>query len=358
MESELAVTAEAPVTAIEAVGLDAVPPPTPKRRKVAIVGFASSSRDMTPYNDPSFEIWSLNHAYGHVPRWDRWWEIHPREHFQRDLMRDGLTQDGARHIQWLASEPAGRRPIYTQEHMADIPASVAWPREEINKFFATLSGNGAAPVLPLGFYAEDYWTSTPAQMVAHAIWEGFEEIHLYGVDMLQSEEYFYQRSGCEYFAGIARGRGIKVFIPPSSALCKANYVYGYTEPPTDIAQMQAYLDHLGTKVQESETNKNRALGAAQTIDGGLQMARIMVKLIADGVITKNDAGEQIKGPDGQPVMRPATLDDVKGECEQQLKNLEPKQREAQNTIIAMDGQMAGFRCSQSWAEHYARGGKL
>src|SRR3989304_5529841 len=103
-----------------------------KRTKVAIVGFASSSRDMAPYGDESFEIWSLNHAYGHVPRWDRWFEIHPRAHFQRDLMRDGLAQDGARHVGWLAKEPASARPIYCQERYDDIPASVRWPRAEIN----------------------------------------------------------------------------------------------------------------------------------------------------------------------------------------------------------------------------------
>ena len=147
-----------------------------KRKKVAIVGFASSSRDQAPYKDESFEIWSLNHAYSHVTRWDRWYEIHPRSHFQRDLMRDGLTQDGARHVQWLAQEPAGGRPIYCQEHYDDIPASVRWPRTEINEWFRKNGGLGPDD-LPLGFYADDYHTSTPSQMMAHAIWEGFEEIH-------------------------------------------------------------------------------------------------------------------------------------------------------------------------------------
>lgn len=325
-----------------------------KRTKVGIVGFASSSRDQAPYKDDSFDIWSLNHAYGHVPRWDAWWEIHPREHFQRDLMRDGLQQDGARHVDWLAQEPAGKRPIWCQEHYDDIPASLRWPRAEINDWFRKLGGEP----LPLGFYAEDYWTSTPAQMLGHAIWAGYKEIHLYGIDMLQAEEYHYQRSGCEYYAGICRGLGIKLYIPPTSALCKSNYVYGYSEPPTDIEKTQPYVDYLNTKVQESELNKTKAAGAANTIDGGLQMARLMLVLRDKGVTVRNEKGEAVTNEKGEVQFRPATLEDIWNEAEQQIKTLEPRQREALNTIIAMDGQIAGFRCSMSWAEHYARGGKL
>jgi hypothetical protein len=305
---------------------------------------------MAPYQDETFDIWSLNHAYGHVPRWDAWYEIHPRAHFERDLMRDNMTQDGARHVAWLAKEPAGARPIYCQEHYADIPASVAWPRAEINDFFRK-HAQADGTDLPLGFYADDYWTSTPSQMIAHATWAGYKEIHLYGIDMLQAEEYGYQRSGCEYYVAFARGRGIKVYVPPTAALCKANYVYGYSEPPTDIQHLQPYLDYLGTKIQESQLNKDKASQAAGTIDGGLQMARIILKLIADGVKPRDAEGKQLD-------LRPCTLEDVQAECTDQLAKLEPKQREAFNTVIAMDGQMAGFRCSQSWAEHYARGGKL
>ena len=338
------------------------PEPKPRRRKVAIVGFASSSRDMAPYNDQSFEIWSLNHAYNHVPRWDRWFEVHPRAHFQKDLQRDGLTQDGSRHVNWLAQEPAvkdGGRPIYCQEHYDDIPASVRWPRQELNDWLLRNGGLSTAE-LPLGFHCSDYYTSTPSQMIALAVYEGFEEIHLYGVDMLQAEEYFYQRSGCEYFVGFARGHRCRVYMPPTSTLCKTNYVYGYSEPPTDLKGLQPYVDHLNSKVAESELNKNKATQAAATIDGGLQMARLLLGFIDQGVPAKDEKGNVIKDANGQITHRPepCTLEDIVAEARRQIIILEPKQREALNTIIAMDGQMAGFRCSSSWAEHYARGGVL
>lgn len=338
-------------------------PAKPKRKRVAIVGFASSSRDQAPYGDDSFDIWSLNHAYGHVPRWDAWFEVHPRAHFQKDLMRDGLAQDGQRHVGWLAKEPAvasGGRPIYSQEHYDDIPASVRWPRQELNAWLLR-NGGRSTDELPLGFHAADYYTSTPAQMLALAIYLGYEEAGLYGVDMLQAEEYFYQRSGCEYYVGFARGRGMKVYIPPTSALCKANYVYGYSEPPTDIAHLQPYVDHLMSKVAESEANKNKAASAAATIDGGLQMARLLLEIVDLGVPEKGADGKVIMEPDGRVRRlkdRVCTLEDVVAEARHQLLVLEPKQREALNAIVAMDGQMAGFRCASAWAEHYARGGTL
>jgi len=331
-----------------------------KRKRVAIIGFASSSRDQAPYGDESFEIWSLNHAYTHVPRWDRWFEIHPRAHFQRDLLRDGMPQDGQRHVDWLKQEPSGRRPIYCQEHYDDIPASVRWPRDEINAWFRKNGGLMLEEAgLADGYFADDYYTSTPGQMLAHAIYEDFDEIHLYGIDMLQSEEYFYQRSGCEYYIGFARGRGTKVYIPQTSALCKANYVYGYSEPPTDIAHVQPYVEYLGTKISESDLNKQKAVGVAHTLDGGLQMARLVLEMVRTGIVLRDSDGNPIKR-EGQEFAdrRPATLDDVRTECEAQIKKLEAQSLQAQNTVVAMDGQLAGFRCSQSWIEHYARGGKL
>ena len=257
----------------------------------------------------------------------------------------------------MAKEPAGGRPIYCQEHMADVPASVRFPRDEINDWLLKNGGRTLEP-MPQGFHTADYYTSTPAQMLALAIWEGFEEIHLYGVDMLQAEEYFYQRSGCEYFVGFARGRGIKVYVPPTSALCKANYVYGYTEPPTDIQHLQKYIDHLNTKVTESEVNKAKASSAAATIDGGLQMCRLLLGLIQNGVPDRDAENRPIVKEGGAVALHTCTLEDLIAEAKRQIAILEPKQREALNTMIAMDGQMAGFRCSASWAEHYARGGTL
>jgi hypothetical protein len=107
-------------------------------------------------------------------------------------------------------------------------------------------------------------------------------------------------------------------------------------------------------------NKQKASSAAATIDGGLQMCRLLLGFVDIGVPAKNAEGAVIKDEAGNITHRPepCTLEDIVAEARRQVVILEPKQREALNTIIAMDGQMAGFRCSASWAEHYARGGTL
>ena len=68
----------------------------------------------------------------------------------------------------------------------------------------------------------DYWNSSIAYILAMAIHEGAEEIGVWGVDMKDSEEYGYQKPNMEYLIGLARGKGIKVYIHESSPLCKFN----------------------------------------------------------------------------------------------------------------------------------------
>ena len=65
-------------------------------KKVAIVGFADT-RNQAPYNDPTFEIWGLNDLHSHIPRYDRWFDIHTRENIDTDVIA-GRTAAKARKI--------------------------------------------------------------------------------------------------------------------------------------------------------------------------------------------------------------------------------------------------------------------
>src|SRR5512143_1390006 len=69
----------------------------PGRRKVACVGFAETTKAETPYNDPSYEIWSLNQHYRYMPRASRWFEIHTRKQYTSDIV------PGTDYLGWLAS---------------------------------------------------------------------------------------------------------------------------------------------------------------------------------------------------------------------------------------------------------------
>lgn len=184
-----------------------------RRRKCAILGF-TDHRKLAPWKDPDFEIWGLNEMYrfhkvieGNTPIFHRWFEIHKR---------DVIDPDES-HIAELARFQI---PVYMQAHYDDIPASVPFPKTEVEEFIADITGDETAG---------RYMTSSIAWEIGLALLEGFREIHLYGIDMASETEYFEQRACVEYLIGIARGRGIKVYIPPQSDILFAvgQYAFGF-----------------------------------------------------------------------------------------------------------------------------------
>ena len=174
----------------------------PQLRKVAIVGFASSTRDLAPFDDPAWEVWGVNQLYRHIPRATRWFEIHRNwnEH----------VVEGTDHLGWLRAAPI---PTYMVEPVPEIPNSVRYPLEAVCAEFSR------------------YFTSTIAYMIALAILEDFGEIGIYGVDMIVGGEYGDQKACCEWLMGIAHGRGKVVTLPKHSALCRAHHLYGYEQEP-------------------------------------------------------------------------------------------------------------------------------
>jgi len=194
-------------------------------KKCAIVGCAET-KSQAPFNDPQWEIWGVNNLYLHIPSWTRWFEIH-------SVMFDTIKQKWFRRMnpdlkkgtyEWsdnFRGQPLqdyiGRLakmdcPVYMQKHWDAIPGSVPYPLKEV-----------------LARFPRQYFTNTISWMLALAIYEGFQEIHVYGVDMAVSTEYFFQRPSCEYFLGIAEGMGIKVYIPDEADLLKTRFLYGFGE---------------------------------------------------------------------------------------------------------------------------------
>jgi hypothetical protein len=217
------------------------------RRKIAVCGFASSSRNLIPINDPTWEIWGMNQLYRHIPRGDRWFDIH--------WNWDKEVVPGTDYRGWLATCGI---PVYMIETQPDLPTSVKYP---LQRLIAA---------------AGDYFTSTVAFMVALAVDEidrhvmaqlvtearvsvetgvpmdliqrqrelyGAHTIGLFGIDLVVEEEYFHQKPCAEFWCGIAVGRGIEVYIPPQSALCKQAYRYGYEPEPQTVIRPSELNDH-------------------------------------------------------------------------------------------------------------------
>lgn len=219
------------------------------RRKVAIVGFATSSmlQARSCFDDPDFEIWGLNQLYVSFPmmakKATRWFQLHHASSYDQ-AVRDH------KHGEWLAEQK--NFPIYMQEHTDNIPMSVAFPRDEMVKKFVP------------------YFTNSISWELALAIHEGFECIHIYGVDMAQNEEYIDQRPSVELFIGWARGMGIKVKIPGSSDLLKAMWLYPFEDDHSMIERMDGRRRELRDRMGQLAGNEQQMRDQRMQLAGALE----------------------------------------------------------------------------------------
>ena len=240
------------------------------RKKVCIVGFCETSRELTPYEDPEFEIWGLNRGCLFMPitfQVTRWFEMHGEHIVSWQNRRPG------RHVDWLNQFPG---PVYMHEQYDWCQKSVAYPLKEMAEFFGkdlfrighlvktgrqSSSGNGEVeemvvdgPQDMVDTTGEPYLTSSIAYELAMAIYEGFEEIHLYGVDLVTDAEYAWQKPGVEFLLGFAMGQGIRVVLPINCPLLKGTlYGRGYlsTERP-EIMSYEQLSNRMASLNKEAE----------------------------------------------------------------------------------------------------------
>lgn len=150
-----------------------------------------------------------------IPHVDALFEMHKPDWFQRKEI-----EKSQEYWEWL--QQPHPYPIYMQEVMPEVPASVRYPYEEI-----------VADLFPRLLRADEinpYFTSSFSFLMAMAIHQRFERVELYGLEMATNTEYAYQKPGGEFMIGLAVGRGIEVALAPNSQVCKA-LVYGYQGVP-------------------------------------------------------------------------------------------------------------------------------
>jgi hypothetical protein len=244
------------------------------RKKIAICGFASSSRDYMPMDKPEWEIWGLNQLYRHVPRADRWFDIH--WNWNEEVV------PGTDHRAWIRDCGI---PVYMTQTHPDLPTSVRYPLER------------------MAAWGADYFTSTIAYMTALAVWEidqqvdarlqnhdgplptslgalreiyGEYAVGIYGVDLVVGEEYFWQKACAEFWIGMAVARGIKLHLPPTTALCTMqNGRYGFDRPAPQIVTTADVDKHAAMVGKQREEH----LRQLYLMDGALQSASYFRQLI-------------------------------------------------------------------------------
>lgn len=237
-----------------------------KREKVAIVGCAES-KGMAPFAQPDqWEFWGVNNLHLTMPKapWTRWFEMHTFAFDGLTYFRRGKADFRGQTIgDYLASLNALNIPVYMQRPWNVIPHAVPFPLDAILKEFP-----------------RRYFTNTISWMIALAMLEGFKEIGIYGVDMAVSSplrsqnEYSHQRPSCEYFIGLAEGRGLKVHLPDECDLLKSRFLYAIDEPKenafnkklTDMQKsMQQRLNEADNKERISNKQKEQYIGAISAI---------------------------------------------------------------------------------------------
>jgi hypothetical protein len=124
-------------------------------------------------------------------------------------------------------------------------------------------------------------------MLALAISEGFEEIGVWGVDMIHDSEYGYQKPSGSFWLGVAKGRGIKVTLPVESALlANEGYVYGYDPLPRNEMVIQFDL-----RYKQLMEHRQKLANEILAVDGSIQENRHwteMVRQLARGGTLPSD----------------------------------------------------------------------
>jgi len=205
-------------------------------KRVAIVGFGETKKQ-TPFEDKDLEIWGMNDLYEDLPRYDRWFDIHDFDSDDPNSIKTHVSPRAKE--QKLAAYKKMKCPIYCQEAFPEIPNAVKYPLKEIQDKWC---GGG-----------KGYFTNQVSYMIALAIHEGYDEIGVYGIDMMIDTEYSIQRPSCEYWLGIAAGMGKRVIVPTRSTLLKTKYIYAY-----DHKEHNDFVEMYEAKVHYWEEEKAKA----------------------------------------------------------------------------------------------------
>lgn len=218
--------------------------PTPEKKavqkkptlKIAICGTSQTTRHLAPYDDESWEIWTLGANYKHAPRISRHFEMHD--------FGEGSQRWSPEYRAWLKDCPV---PIYIQAETEHCPSGQVFPIREICAFFQT-----------------DYFTCSIAYQIAFALYLKADEIGCYGIDLAQTAEYAWQRPSVEYWIGLARGMGVKVDIPPTSDILKTAQMYAYeTHGGSQQSHLQKAIDARQKEIKQRMFDIQQQMAQAQ-----------------------------------------------------------------------------------------------
>ena len=236
------------------------------------------TRSNAPFDDPDYEIWTLNEAYNNkwMKRYDVLFQLHPRWDWERKnnfadpnhplylkaqsgdclfcsgsgkAMKDGADADCPYCASGKYEVPDHRKgkKIVMQEIHKDVPGVIKFPIKAITAEFCE--------------DGKPYFTSTFAHMLAYAFSLRYTDISLYGWEMESETEYAHQRPCAEYWIGYGRARGIKIVAPGAGILTGDHYAYE--------SQVQGYRTRLEIRKRNLQAQMQQAEAEAIKSEGAL-----------------------------------------------------------------------------------------
>lgn len=198
--------------------------------KIAIMGSAPSSRNLAPFGDASWEIWSCSPPNYDLPRIDAWFELH-------NLDRKFNVPANKPFIDVITQHPR----VYIIKPDPRLPNAIPFPWQKY-----------------VEEYGRDFLSSSIAWMMAFAIDQKPEKIGLWGVDMSAAEEYGHQRPGVKFFMREAKKKGIEVYTPPQSDIAIPMPLYAVKEHTKMWAKQRARKAELEARLRDAEAKKSKA----------------------------------------------------------------------------------------------------
>lgn len=198
-------------------------------KKLAIVGSHPDTREDAPFDNHDFDIWVFNEAAQNAwcKRWDAVFQLHKPEVYSSP---NNMSNKG--HWDWLQQDH-GSKIIWMQERDDRVPNSQRFPLEELIEHVPGASLK--------------WFDASAAFAMALAIFQGYESIEIYGMDLVSNTEYNYQLRCWNFWVGVAFGCGIDVRL-----MCEKNdfgtgTLYGYD------GETQIDREYFVKRVQELES---------------------------------------------------------------------------------------------------------
>jgi hypothetical protein len=161
-------------------------------KSIAILGQGETAV-LAPFQDPSWEIWTMAWVFT-LPRVDLRFDIH-HPNFKADPMYKGHINSHVwepEYVKWIATHDT---PVMCHAEAVDsfAPMGIEYPVEEVQAFYA----------------GKDVLECTPSYMLAYAIMQKPERIGFWGMHFLGDTEYLFQLASFTYLMGYADAAGIK-----------------------------------------------------------------------------------------------------------------------------------------------------